>query len=146
MSLSYSAQFPYPVPDYRVSNNVYGQYGQALGPYPRLGGAGYGFPPGVEAGSMAAPHLLKAADNTVAFQYGVAINNPGQQWQFVAPEVKVINTDKAAELYEYLQQARSPSRLQTSTYGSVSMDNSGHVSYINMGGHSASYGRYTRSF
>lgn len=146
MSLSYSAQFPYPVPRYHQSNTVYGQSSQALGPYPRLGGAGYGFPPGVEAGSMAAPNLLQQADNTVAFQYGVSLNMPNQPWQFFQPEVKVIDMNKAEELMEYLHTPRSATRLQTSTLGSVSMDNSGYVSYGNMGNNrsSPSYGRYTR--
>lgn len=146
MSLSYSAQFPYPVPHYHQSNSVYGQSSQALGPYPRLGGAGYGFPPGLEAGSMAAPHLLQAADNTVAFQYGISLNMPGQPWQFFQPHVKVIDTDKAAELMEYLNTPRSATRLHTSTLGSVAMDNSGYMTYSNMSNSrsSPSYGRYTR--
>lgn len=145
MSLSYSSQFAYPVPNYHRSNSVYGQFGQALGPYPQLGGAGYGFPPGAEAGSLAAPNVLEASNGTVALQYGVSMNSPGEAWQFVLPQVKVVDTDKAAELLAYLQTPRSTSRLQTSTYGSVAMDNSGHMSYSNMGGHSASYGRYTRN-
>ena len=144
MSLSYSAQFPYPVPRYHDSNTVYGQSSQALGPYPRLGGAGYGFPPGAEAGSMAAPNVLAASDGTVAFQYGLSLNRPGAEWQFYQPSVKVIDTDKAAELLEYLNTPRSMTRLHTSTLGSVHMDNSGYVSYSNMGGSSPSYGRYTR--
>lgn len=146
MSLSYSAQFPYPVPPYHDSNTIYGQSSQALGPYPRLGGAGYGFPPGPEAGSMAAPNVLNAERGTLAFQYGLAVNRPGQEWQFVQPSVKVIDTDKAAELLEYLNTPRSATRLHTSTLGSVSMDNSGYVSYGNMGANrsSPSYGRYTR--
>jgi hypothetical protein len=152
MSLSYYTSYPYPVPQYMESNPVAGAFTQPLGPYPALTPAGYGNPKGYEANTLGNPAL--AAQKGMVLLHDVAPNTASHMWNFANPQTTPMSMEEAQKVQEYLAQKQylsgggnggSKSRMHSSTFGSVSMDDSGYVSYAGMDRHIPSYGHYSRS-
>lgn len=149
MSLSYYTTYPYPVPQYADSNTVAGRYTQPLGPYPMLSAAGYGVPNGYHAGTLANPKL--ATEQGMVMLHDMAHNKPSQLWNFQDPLTVPMTVEQGQAVHDYLAKQeymhgpKSGSRLHSSTFGSVAVDDSGYVSYSGMNKHIPSYGHYSRT-
>jgi len=149
MSLSYYTSYPYPVPQYAQSNAVMGAFTQPLGPYPQLSAGGYGDPAGYKVGALGNPAL--ATQQGMVMLHDMAPNHPAQLWNFQTPLTTPLSLDEAQKMHDYLakqsymQAAKGPSRLHSSTFGNVAMDDSGFVSYAGMNQHIPSYGHYSRA-
>lgn len=153
MSLSYYSSYPYPVPQYAQSNAIYGNYTQPLGPYPQLTPAGYGNPGGLEVGKLG--NMKLATEQGMVVLHDMAPNTPSQLWNFQSPLTIPVTPEEAQKMHDYLAQQQyvqgqrrdgggAKSRLHSSTFGTVSMDDSGYVSYAGMNRHIPTYGHYSR--
>lgn len=150
MSLSYFSSYPYPVPQYAQSNAIYGKYTQPLGPYPQLTAAGYGNPAGLQVGKLGNRNL--ATEQGVVMLHDMAPNNPAQLWNFQSPLTVPLTPEEAQKMHDALAQQQyvkgghgGKSRLHSSTFGNVAVDDSGYVSYAGMNTHIPTYGHYSRA-